>query len=827
MRLILAACCSTALLFGCASTEDDSGGTPVGGTTGPEGPAETPPAAPPATEGGEIVAAPVREVPAPPPGNTANYAGTGPKFECVTSQGAAAGDLPVAVSSAFLTSNPWIKIGIWAAEAPAAGGRLGLKLFAAQADGSWKLLGGGLPITFDGKTKRVLTTIPIAGRPWAAAGGEFEARFTWNDETEPAVVAPFSIAVARRYALVCSIADYLPAGKGGSDLPCLAGAADRMATLLSVGFGFHRDDITVVSDLDVTVARLQKELLALAEKAGPDDVVLFYYTGHGGQVPDLSGDEADGWDEVLVTADARPDLITTQEQLDLYMTDDRLSALLSKFKTKNVTLIFDSCHSGTMTRAGEADGDLWSEDDAPLESFLYRPPVDRALVEMAEDAAKARSGSQTAAASDLDVDEGYVYISAARSWEVAKGAPTWAGGLFTWALRGALINNAHSMSWNELVDAILPAIHQRWAGQSPRVHGAGHRIPFSLVSAGPDTGYTRPSVAITGAGDEKGTMKLVGKMGENAVLAGGQGLYLEQKGVECDVYDGADADLTGTPKGRVSISGDKTNQVTSNATIISGSVAQGDRAVPLQVRVPGATPRVRVGWIGASTPQQKQQHQKAAVAVVNALGRRSDVAVVKGAGVVDYMVLCDPRGSRFQVLVATGSGSLIAKVDGQNIVDRVVGTVLAKHSTFARLSRIANPSAAFRLTLDRFGDGEQATAGEAITVSASVSAPAYLWALAGPEGGTLELIALTRVALKPGERFNVSVQTRDAGGVPWHVKVIASTVAMNVAPVRSAAPNRRGDVLITLLQQAHGGSGEMISTDGWAESGLRIWLRKQ
>jgi hypothetical protein len=68
--------------------------------------------------------------------------------------------------------------------------------------------------------------------------------------------------------------------------------------------------------------------------------VAFYYSGHGSQVTDASGDEADGWDEVLCPYD-----------WPKYVSDDDFRVILAKAKP-GVTLdvIIDACHSGTGTR---------------------------------------------------------------------------------------------------------------------------------------------------------------------------------------------------------------------------------------------------------------------------------------------------------------------------------------------------------------------------------------------------------------------------------------------------------------------------------------------
>jgi len=76
---------------------------------------------------------------------------------------------------------------------------------------------------------------------------------------------------------------------------------------------------------------------ARALKAG--DLFFMTYSGHGGQVRDTNGDEADGQDETWCLYDGQ-------------LIDDELYFELSKFAAGvRILVLSDSCHSGTVTRA--------------------------------------------------------------------------------------------------------------------------------------------------------------------------------------------------------------------------------------------------------------------------------------------------------------------------------------------------------------------------------------------------------------------------------------------------------------------------------------------
>ena len=76
-----------------------------------------------------------------------------------------------------------------------------------------------------------------------------------------------------------------------------------------------------------------------AKSLGPGDFFFMTYSGHGGQVEDISHDEKDKQDETWCLFDSQ-------------LIDDELFLELAKFKKGVRVLVFsDSCHSGTVTRA--------------------------------------------------------------------------------------------------------------------------------------------------------------------------------------------------------------------------------------------------------------------------------------------------------------------------------------------------------------------------------------------------------------------------------------------------------------------------------------------
>jgi metacaspase-1 len=116
---------------------------------------------------------------------------------------------------------------------------------------------------------------------------------------------------------------------------CVNDANDCKATLEVRGFA-----CTMVLDAQATKVGILAGLNALVNGAQSGDSLVFAYSGHGSQVRDVSGDETDGWDEVVCPVN-----------WPQYISDDDLRSIFNRLPAGTTLDVFlDSCHSGTGTR---------------------------------------------------------------------------------------------------------------------------------------------------------------------------------------------------------------------------------------------------------------------------------------------------------------------------------------------------------------------------------------------------------------------------------------------------------------------------------------------
>lgn len=155
-----------------------------------------------------------------------------------------------------------------------------------------------------------------------------------------------------KLALIVAISKYAPSTGWNSlssenDIPLIREALKRQ--------GFKEENIRIIRDKEATkqgiLNGIQQQLI---DKAKPGDICVFHFSGHGEQVFDDNGDEADGYDEALVTYDAPMEY---QPGVEKHLRDDEFGLKLEQIRTKlgsdgNLLVIIDACHSGTSTRSG-------------------------------------------------------------------------------------------------------------------------------------------------------------------------------------------------------------------------------------------------------------------------------------------------------------------------------------------------------------------------------------------------------------------------------------------------------------------------------------------
>ncbi|WP_319457605.1 MULTISPECIES: caspase family protein [unclassified Mycobacterium] len=272
--------------------------------------------------------------------------------------------------------------------------------------------------------------------------------------------------MSRRRSLHIGLNRVDPAQYGGWD-GALSGCVNDANAMrdVAVGRGFTP---ALLIDEHATIAAVRDRLDAAAAELDADDFFFLTYSGHGGQVADLTGDERDSFDETWCLYDTE-------------LVDDSLFGALCTFKRGvRVFVMSDSCHSETVTRGRR-----------PRSRAAERPGHKAKLAPLEATAAEFAKNRDVYAAQSTwwepqplvpkDADANVVLISGCQDQQTSMDGPV--NGAFTTAFLQVWTSD-YRKSYQELRNDIVAAVDN--ADQTPGIFFYGvdvagmlPQIPFS------------------------------------------------------------------------------------------------------------------------------------------------------------------------------------------------------------------------------------------------------------------------------------------------------------------------------------------------------------
>lgn len=248
-------------------------------------------------------------------------------------------------------------------------------------------------------------------------------------------------------------------------------------------FGFPDGNIARLHNEQATREAILQAMHDLVERVKQDDTVVLYYSGHGSQMPDRENDEPDRKDETIVPHDSGRHPYPNRD-----ITDDEIYIWLLELtgKTPYVTLIFDCCNSGTITRDAFGGASRWLEpDDRPLEELPPSPiPKDQADV--------MRAGMRDIGPSGwLPLGQRYVLIAACRAEEEAnehsikQSRPVTIHGALTYFLHQELTRAGQQSTYRDVFERASIGVTDAYPRQHPQLEGAADRLLFGVEDIKP------------------------------------------------------------------------------------------------------------------------------------------------------------------------------------------------------------------------------------------------------------------------------------------------------------------------------------------------------
>ncbi|MBC2778720.1 pre-peptidase C-terminal domain-containing protein [Parasphingopyxis marina] len=137
------------------------------------------------------------------------------------------------------------------------------------------------------------------------------------------------------FAITVGIADY---GGNSSNLTNTDTDAAKLYRKLEELGVLHEESI-LLTNQDASIDEFRTAFRRVAAQAGPDDIFLFFFSGHGNQIEDATDTgELDRRDETLVFADGEE------------LTDDELARMFAEVHAGTAMIVLDSCFSGGFER---------------------------------------------------------------------------------------------------------------------------------------------------------------------------------------------------------------------------------------------------------------------------------------------------------------------------------------------------------------------------------------------------------------------------------------------------------------------------------------------
>ena len=238
-----------------------------------------------------------------------------------------------------------------------------------------------------------------------------------------------------------------------------------LKSVLMAKWGFKETDIKILQTPEETTHKsiitwFQKFLVVPAK---PGDIIFFHYSGHGATVKDPNRDG--GVDQTLVPSDYS----TTDSSNDIRGRE--ITPLLVELEKPehapaSITLSFDSCHSGSITRGM-----------APVRD--YERKTDANAVQPAADHQKLAGGMFDIG---LAAKKGYLIISACRADQVSEETyddnQKYMGSL-SYALSKALGEASSATTYRQVMDRVGSIMRAHGLSQEPQVEGSWEKELFS------------------------------------------------------------------------------------------------------------------------------------------------------------------------------------------------------------------------------------------------------------------------------------------------------------------------------------------------------------
>jgi hypothetical protein len=255
---------------------------------------------------------------------------------------------------------------------------------------------------------------------------------------------------------------------------------EMIASVLEDNFGFPESNITMLRDEEATREGILAAFRGLTDRIAENDIAVIHYSGHGSQIRDREGDEPDGWDETIVPHDSGRGSYPNRD-----ITDDEIYVWLLELteKTPHITLIFDCCNSGTISRDAFGTKSRWVEPDMRLVEELPPSPVLKKMMKV--------SSRDVGPSGWLPLSKRYVLIAGCMDNEssyehnIVQESVSVSHGAMTYFLSRELTKAEPGATYRDIFERASVKVTAYYPNQHPQLEGARDRELFGVIDNQP------------------------------------------------------------------------------------------------------------------------------------------------------------------------------------------------------------------------------------------------------------------------------------------------------------------------------------------------------
>lgn len=189
--------------------------------------------------------------------------------------------------------------------------------------------------------------------------------------SQPSLVSGTPATGAKRVGVFIGISQYLEPGI--RSLAVAAQDAQAMADIMRQRGGLS-ESVLLVNE-QATLSNIRRVIQeGLPATTRPGDLIVLYWSGHGGRTANLDGNEPDGFDEYLVPYDGR--LQPAAAIRSTMLLDKTFGRWVQHLDGRKLVVILDACHSGGQSQ-GAIKAITGGNQGAPFRDFFFQTAWER------------------------------------------------------------------------------------------------------------------------------------------------------------------------------------------------------------------------------------------------------------------------------------------------------------------------------------------------------------------------------------------------------------------------------------------------------------------